>query len=210
VGWVDALPDRVMVLFRRRRGKPWWRSTACPSRRSPRSSAAPRSRTCSSSSPAARWSTDPVQLWRALSYWMTQYRKDLARHDRDQRPRIRCSSSPASAPAWATSSTGMRPEQTRQAVSYLAFFAPGLLAASAMQTGFIEGSGRVVRWRPAGRARTARPSPRRWKPSEIMGGHLLFHGLPGTQLERGLRGRHGRVRSLGRLVGAGRAAGRGR
>src|ERR1700733_16103914 len=29
-------------------------------------------------------------------------------------------------------------------VSYTAFFAPGLLAASAMQTGYLEGAGRVV------------------------------------------------------------------
>ena len=58
-------------------------------------------------------------------------------------------------------------------MSYLAFFAPGLLAASAMQTGFIEGSGRVAMaaaW--AGPYRAAATTP--LEPSEILGGHLLF------------------------------------
>ena len=45
-------------------------------------------------------------------------------------------------------------------VSYLAFFAPGMLAAAAMQTGFIE-SPAGSRWRPASTARTARPPPPR-------------------------------------------------
>ncbi len=58
-------------------------------------------------------------------------------------------------------------------VSYIAFFAPGLLAASAMQTGFIEGAGRVAMaagWN--GSYRTATTTP--LEPGEIMGGHLLF------------------------------------
>jgi ABC-type polysaccharide/polyol phosphate export permease len=58
-------------------------------------------------------------------------------------------------------------------VSYLAFFAPGLLAASAMQTGFIEGGGRVASaagW--GGSYRTAATTP--LEPGEIMIGHLLF------------------------------------
>ena len=58
-------------------------------------------------------------------------------------------------------------------VSYTAFFAPGLLAASAMQTGFIEGGGRVANAAGAvGAYRTAVTTP--LEPSEIMAGHLLF------------------------------------
>jgi lipooligosaccharide transport system permease protein len=58
-------------------------------------------------------------------------------------------------------------------VPYLAFFAPGMLAASAMQTGFIESSGRVAM--SAGfdgsyRAATTTPLG----PTQIMGGHLMF------------------------------------
>ncbi len=58
-------------------------------------------------------------------------------------------------------------------VSYAAFFAPGLLAASAMQTGYIEGGGRVTAaagW--AGSYRTAATTP--LEPGEILAGHLLF------------------------------------
>jgi Nod factor-specific ABC transporter NodJ protein len=58
-------------------------------------------------------------------------------------------------------------------VSYVAFFAPGLLAASAMQTGFIEGAGRVALaagWNGSYRTATSTPL----EPEEIMGGHLLF------------------------------------
>ena len=58
-------------------------------------------------------------------------------------------------------------------VSYTAFFAPGLLAASAMQTGYIEGGGRVsaaAGW--VGSYRTAATTP--LEPGEIMAGHLLF------------------------------------
>jgi lipooligosaccharide transport system permease protein len=58
-------------------------------------------------------------------------------------------------------------------VSYLAFFAPGMLAASAMQTGFIESSGGVARAAgPDGAYRAATITPLR--PGQIMGGHLLF------------------------------------
>src|SRR5579863_3417794 len=58
-------------------------------------------------------------------------------------------------------------------ISYTAFFAPGLLAASAMQTGFIEGGGRVANAAGAvGAYRTAVTTP--LEPGEIMAGHLLF------------------------------------
>jgi lipooligosaccharide transport system permease protein len=58
-------------------------------------------------------------------------------------------------------------------VSYLAFFAPGMLAAAAMQTGFIESSGRVAMaagFNGSYRAATTTPL----RPTQIMGGHLLF------------------------------------
>jgi lipooligosaccharide transport system permease protein len=58
-------------------------------------------------------------------------------------------------------------------VSYTAFFAPGLLAASAMQTGFIEGGMRVVGaagWQGSYGSATTTPL----EPGEIMAGHLLF------------------------------------
>ena len=58
-------------------------------------------------------------------------------------------------------------------LSYSAFFAPGLLAASAMQTGFIEGGGRVAAaagWVGAYRSAAATPL----EPDEILAGHLMF------------------------------------
>jgi Nod factor-specific ABC transporter NodJ protein len=58
-------------------------------------------------------------------------------------------------------------------VSYIDFFAPGLLAASAMQTGYIEGGGRVTAAAgPAGSYRTAATTP--LEPGEILAGHLIF------------------------------------
>src|ERR1700758_2765602 len=62
---------------------------------------------------------------------------------------------------------------TLAGVSYTAFFAPGLLAASAMQTGFIEGGGRVTAAPgPTGAYRAAVTTP--LEPAAIMAGHLLF------------------------------------
>lgn len=58
-------------------------------------------------------------------------------------------------------------------VSYADFFAPGLLAASAMQTAFVECGGRVsvaAGW--AGSYRAAATTP--MEPDEIMAGHMLF------------------------------------
>lgn len=61
-------------------------------------------------------------------------------------------------------------------VSYTAFFAPGLLAASAMQTGFSESGGRVAAAAgPAGSYRAAATTP--LEPEEILAGHLLFIGF---------------------------------
>jgi len=58
-------------------------------------------------------------------------------------------------------------------VSYTAFFAPGLLAASAMQTAFVETGGRVTNAASAtGSYRSAATTP--LEPEEIMTGHLLF------------------------------------
>jgi lipooligosaccharide transport system permease protein len=57
--------------------------------------------------------------------------------------------------------------------SYLAFFAPGVLAAAAMQTGFLEASGPVARSAmPAGSYRSATTTP--LGPGQIMGGYQLF------------------------------------
>lgn len=58
-------------------------------------------------------------------------------------------------------------------VAYANFFAPGLLAASAMQTAFVECGGRVsmaAGW--AGSYRAAATTP--MEPGEIMAGHMLF------------------------------------
>jgi lipooligosaccharide transport system permease protein len=58
-------------------------------------------------------------------------------------------------------------------VSYTDFFAPGLLAASAMQTGFVEGGGRVrAAASGTGAYRSAVTTP--LEPDEIMAGHLIF------------------------------------
>jgi ABC-type polysaccharide/polyol phosphate export permease len=112
-----------------------------------------------------------MQLWRAFGYWMTQYRKTW-------RGTIVISvANPLLFLAGIGAGLGSlvdrhTPEQLGN-VSYLAFFAPGLLAASAMQTGFLEGAGRVAMaagW--AGSYRSAATTP--LEPSEIMGGHLLF------------------------------------
>jgi lipooligosaccharide transport system permease protein len=58
-------------------------------------------------------------------------------------------------------------------VSYSDFFAPGLLAASAMQTGFVESGGRVTvaaGWSGAYRAAATTPM----EPEDILAGHMLF------------------------------------
>ena len=58
-------------------------------------------------------------------------------------------------------------------VSYSAFFAPGLLAASAMQTGFVESGGRVTTaagWSGAYRAAATTPL----EPEDILAGHMMF------------------------------------
>jgi lipooligosaccharide transport system permease protein len=112
-----------------------------------------------------------MQVWRAFGYWMAQYRKTW-------RGTIVISvANPLLFLAGIGAGLGNlvdrhAPEQLAS-VSYLAFFAPGLLAASAMQTGFIEGAGRVsmaAGW--SGSYRSAATTP--LEPSEIMSGHLLF------------------------------------
>jgi lipooligosaccharide transport system permease protein len=58
-------------------------------------------------------------------------------------------------------------------VSYAAFFAPGMLAAAAMQTAFLESSGRIAAAAaPSGAYQDAVPTP--LDPEEVMAGHLLF------------------------------------
>src|ERR1700722_12938049 len=61
-------------------------------------------------------------------------------------------------------------------VSYSDLFAPGLLAASMMQTAFIEGGGRVaLAASPTGSYRAAATTP--MEPEEILAGHMLFIGF---------------------------------
>ena len=58
-------------------------------------------------------------------------------------------------------------------VSYAAFLAPGLLAAAAMQTAFLESSGQVARAvAPSGAYQTTVPTP--LNPEQVMAGHLLY------------------------------------
>jgi Nod factor-specific ABC transporter NodJ protein len=58
-------------------------------------------------------------------------------------------------------------------VSYSDFFAPGLLAAAAMQTGFVESGGRVtIAAGVSGSYRAAATTP--LEPEEILAGHMLF------------------------------------
>ncbi|HEX4787490.1 MAG TPA: ABC transporter permease [Actinospica sp.] len=57
--------------------------------------------------------------------------------------------------------------------SYAAFFAPGLLAAAAMQTAFLEASYAVARSAaPAGAYQSTVPTP--LDPEEVMAGHMLY------------------------------------
>ena len=58
-------------------------------------------------------------------------------------------------------------------ISYAAFFAPGMLAAAAMQTAFLESSGTIARAAaPSGAYQDTVPTP--LDPEEVMAGHLLF------------------------------------
>ena len=75
---VEELPDRVLLYTRRRRRDRDRRSPSAGCRRIRRSSGAARSRTSSSTSPAARWSTDVesvLQPLRAYEHWLAQYRR---------------------------------------------------------------------------------------------------------------------------------------
>jgi lipooligosaccharide transport system permease protein len=62
---------------------------------------------------------------------------------------------------------------TLAGVSYTEFFAPGLLAASAMQTGYIEGGGGVARAAGLGGSYLAAATTP-LEPDEILAGHFLF------------------------------------
>ncbi len=57
-------------------------------------------------------------------------------------------------------------------VGYAAFFAPGLLAAAAMQTAFLEGAGPVTRAANSGAYNDATATP--LAPADVMAGHLLY------------------------------------
>lgn len=58
-------------------------------------------------------------------------------------------------------------------VSYAAFFAPGLLAAAAMQTAFLESSWQVAHAAaPSGAYQSTVPTP--LNPEQVMAGHMLY------------------------------------
>jgi Nod factor-specific ABC transporter NodJ protein len=58
-------------------------------------------------------------------------------------------------------------------VSYAAFFAPGMLAAAAMQTAFLESAGQVARAAaPSGAYQSTVATP--LSPEQMMAGHMLF------------------------------------
>jgi Nod factor-specific ABC transporter NodJ protein len=112
-----------------------------------------------------------ARAWKAFRYWLTLYR-------RTWRGTIVISvANPLLFLLGIGVGLGHLVDQhgsnTLGGVSYTAFFAPGLLAASAMQTGFLEGGGRVAGaagW--VGSYRSAATTP--LEPGEIMAGHLLF------------------------------------
>jgi Nod factor-specific ABC transporter NodJ protein len=115
--------------------------------------------------------TDLARMWIAYRYWMTTYR-------RTWRGTIVISvANPLLFLLGIGAGLGHLVDRHAPTqlggVSYVAFFAPGLLAAAAMQTGFIEGAGRVAfaaGWQGAYRTATTTPL----EPADIMGGHMLF------------------------------------
>ncbi|HEY2673266.1 MAG TPA: ABC transporter permease [Rugosimonospora sp.] len=110
-------------------------------------------------------------MWRGFSYWLLQYR-------RVWRGSIVISvANPLLFLLGVGVGIGHLVDRQASApiagVSYLAFFAPGMLAAASMQTAYLESSGRVA-WAaaPDGAYRAAAPTP--LTPTQILGGHLLF------------------------------------
>ena len=112
---------------------------------------------------------------------------------RSSRPSSAPSSSwPPSASAWARSSTTPTPSGI-EGVGYLAFLAPGLLVAQAMQTAAFESTYPVmagIRWLKTYVAMILSPLDAR----HVATGQLLWTGLRVTFGARHLRGRHGRLR----------------
>jgi Nod factor-specific ABC transporter NodJ protein len=112
-----------------------------------------------------------VRAWQAFRYWLTVYR-------RTWRGTVVISvANPMLFLLGIGLGLGQLVDHGRSAtlhgLSYTAFFAPGLLAASAMQTGYIEGGGRVTSAAGStGSYRTTATTP--LEPSEILAGHLLF------------------------------------
>jgi Nod factor-specific ABC transporter NodJ protein len=112
-----------------------------------------------------------ARLWSAYRYWMAQYR-------RTWRGTVVISvANPLLFLLGIGAGLGHLVDRNTPTalggVSYISFFAPGLLAAAAMQTGFLESAGRVAMaagWN--GSYRTAITTP--LEPEEIMAGHMLF------------------------------------
>jgi lipooligosaccharide transport system permease protein len=110
-------------------------------------------------------------MWREFSYWMRQYR-------RTWRGTIVISVvNPLLFLLGIGAGLGhlvdRQPPAALAGASYLAFLAPGMLAAAAMQTGFLESSVRVAMAAGStGSYRAATTTP--LAPTQIMGGHLLF------------------------------------
>jgi Nod factor-specific ABC transporter NodJ protein len=111
------------------------------------------------------------RIWSAYRYWMSLYRKTW-------RSTIVISvANPLLFMLGIAAGLGRLVDTHAPAqlggVSYIAFFAPGLLAASAMQTGYIEGAGRVLFASTFGGSyRAAVTTP--LEPEEILAGHLLY------------------------------------
>ena len=175
-------------------------------------SAAPRWRTSSSGSPAGRWWTDGTphrdSRRRTLprrGYAPVPVQADLARHRRQQRAARRVLFLAAMALGLGTlvdssTSGGCRGPQLP------GFLAPGLLAATAMQTGVGE-----RRWPVMGASSGQRPttpcSPPR-SALDVLIGHLLLSSAPGSaRLDRVPR-RDGRLRRGGQPAGGADPAGR--
>jgi ABC-type polysaccharide/polyol phosphate export permease len=114
----------------------------------------------------------PALAHRAFGYWMLRYR-------RTWRGTVVIS---VANPLLFLIAIGVglgsviKPSATPGGVAYLDFFAPGMLAAAAMQNGMVESAFPVAQARTAGGAyRVVVATP--LEPSDVLAGHLLFMAL---------------------------------